>query len=229
MWWLRAHWMSQYLPVWLVVHSRGTQGWCQSTDEQVHVPTQLFVSSRGAHGLCQPTGEWGRFPVVLGQREDSKMAFTSTNVIMVECFKNGCFSSVCIPRGSTSWLLPLQKVLQDQQVGLTWAPFKLMPLCWDLQHVRFCGCPLSGVSILYSPLALLILGPTGFQSQVFWGLVFWCRIPRLRSLIQGSNPLLLGEDLYDGDIPLCGSPSRECGSWLYHAPILPTISLWFLF
>ena len=108
---------------------RGTQGWCQSTGEQVHVPTQLFVSSRGAHGLCQPTGEWGRFPVVLGQREDSKMAFTRTNVIMVECFKNGCFSSVCIPRGSTSWLLPLQKVLQDQQVGLTRAPFKLMPLC----------------------------------------------------------------------------------------------------
>ena len=46
--------MAQYLPVWLVVHARGTQGWCQSPGGQVRVPKQLFVSSRGAHGFANP-------------------------------------------------------------------------------------------------------------------------------------------------------------------------------
>ena len=35
-----------------------------------------------------------------------------------------------------------QKILQDQQVGLTQAPFKLLLLLWVPEHVIFCMFPL---------------------------------------------------------------------------------------
>ena len=36
----------------------------------------------------------------------------------------------------------------------------------------------SGVSISHSPLALLDVNPTGFQSQAFWGLPFLVQDPQ---------------------------------------------------
>ena len=47
-------------------------------------------------------------------------------------------TSVCVLRVSSSCLLPLWVVLQDQQVGLTQAPFILLLLPWVPEHVRFC-------------------------------------------------------------------------------------------
>ena len=49
--------------------------------------------------------------------------------------------SVCVPRMNFSCLLPLQETLQDQQVGLTQAPFKLLLPC-ILEYVRFYVNPL---------------------------------------------------------------------------------------
>lgn len=51
-------------------------------------------------------------------------------------------ASIYVLRVSPSCLLPLQKSLQDQQVGLIQAPFKLLLLLWVLVYVRLCVCPL---------------------------------------------------------------------------------------
>ena len=84
---------------------------------------------------------------------------------------------ISIPRGSSSCLLPPQEAIQDQQMGLTQAPFNLLPLCWDLKCVRFNICPLRAESVSYSSLALLDISPAGFQSQMFWGLIFLMQEP----------------------------------------------------
>ena len=46
-------------------------------------------------------------------------------------------ASVCVPRVNCSWLWSFQETLQDQQVGLTQAPLKLLLLPWVLEHMRF--------------------------------------------------------------------------------------------
>ena len=56
-------------------------------------------------------------------------------------------TSVSIHTGSPCCLLALREALQDQQVGLTQAPFKLLPLRGDLEHVRFCVRPLRAESV----------------------------------------------------------------------------------
>ena len=42
----------------------------------------------------------------------------STSILMVEQAPQMAAASVCVSRGSSSCLLPLQEALQDQQVGL---------------------------------------------------------------------------------------------------------------
>lgn len=51
-------------------------------------------------------------------------------------------TSVCVLSVTSSFLLPLSKPLQDQQVGMTQASFKLLLLIWAPEHVRFCVYPL---------------------------------------------------------------------------------------
>ena len=51
-------------------------------------------------------------------------------------------ANVCVPIVISSCLPPLQEALQDEQVGLTQAPSKLLLLPWVLERVRFCVCPL---------------------------------------------------------------------------------------
>lgn len=59
-------------------------------------------------------------------------------------------------RVRSSFLLHLQDTLQDQQVGLTQAPFKLLPLP--------CTTFKSGISIFHSLLGLLKVSLTGLHS-----------------------------------------------------------------
>ena len=47
-------------------------------------------------------------------------------------------SRVPFSRGSLSCLQPIQEALQDLQVGLTHASFKLVLVYWDLECVTFC-------------------------------------------------------------------------------------------
>ena len=73
--------------------------------------------------------------------------------------KHECYQCPC-PQVSSSLLLPRQEALQDQQVGLTYAPFKLLLLPYILEHVRYMYALLrSGVSISHSLLALTKVSP----------------------------------------------------------------------
>ena len=87
-------------------------------------------------------------------------------------------TSVCVPRVSSICLLPVQETLQDQQVGLTQAPLKSLPLPWVLEHVRFCVRSLRVESVSHSPLGLPKVSLAGLQSQMFWGLLFLVQDPR---------------------------------------------------
>ena len=73
-----------------------------------------------------------------------------------------------------------------------------------------------GVSISLSHPALPYTSRAGLQNQMFWGLSSWCSPPRLGSLVCVLDPLFLGEKLHNYYYPpIYGSPTRECGSWLY--------------
>ena len=75
---------------------------------------------------------------LVSYREDSKMALASTSVLLGgRAYKYVCCQCFC-PQGELQLLLPLQEVLQDQQIGLTHAPFKLLLLPQVLVCVRFC-------------------------------------------------------------------------------------------
>ena len=112
------------------------------------------------------------------------------------------------------YVLPsLQEAFQDQQVGLTSASFKLLPLHWDSECMRFCAL---------KEWSLCFLQPSGFPVyKSYWpskpdssgGSSSRCRTPRLGRLIWGSDALLLGGNLCNCDYPpVCGLPTWQCGS-----------------
>ena len=59
---------------------------------------------------------------------------------------------------------------------------------YEILHVPF----KSGVSVSYSPSALPKMSPTGFQSQMFWGLISLMQDPQVGCPIWGSDPCSLG-------------------------------------
>ena len=61
-------------------------------------------------------------------------------------------ASACEPRGSFICFLPLQEALEDQQVGVTQAPFRLLLLPWIPEYVGYCMCRLRVESLF--PTAL---------------------------------------------------------------------------
>ena len=64
----------------------------------------------------------------------------------------------------------------------------------------------SGDLISWSPLALLILSPTGLQSQTFLGVSCWYKCPALGTPVCSLDPLLLEEKLCSCDYPpICRS------------------------
>ena len=81
-------------------------------------------------------------------------------------------TGVFVPRVSCSHSLPLQEILQGQQVDLAQAPIKVLLLPWVLVHMRFCVSPLRVKSFSPSLVGLLQLSPTGLQSEMVWGLLF---------------------------------------------------------
>ena len=126
-------------------------------------------------------------------------------------------------------LLNFGELLQDQQVGLTKAPFKLLFMSWTSEHMRFFGVPFkSGVSVSYSPwvsqkYALLPSKPN----------VLWAHLPSAGppgGPIWGSDPSPLGENLCHGNNPpICGLPTQGCGSHLYHLhPSYPSCGSFFI-
>lgn len=43
-------------------------------------------------------------------------------------------TSICVPRRSPTCLLPSGRFLQDQEMGLTQVPFKLLSQSWISEH-----------------------------------------------------------------------------------------------
>lgn len=76
-------------------------------------------------------------------------------------------TSICVPKVSSSGLLPLLETLQGQQVGVIRNPIKLLFLPWLLEPVNFCMCSFIGTSISHSPLGLLEVSPglAGLQAK----------------------------------------------------------------
>ena len=129
-------------------------------------------------------------------------------------------TSVYVPRGSSSCLLPLWEALQDQQVGLTWGPFKLLPLHWVLEHVGFCVSSIRLESLFPTVLWLShIQAPLAFKARYSGAPPSQCKTPGPRNMMWGSDPLLLEENLSNCDSPpVCGSPNL--GVWVLTIPYL---------
>lgn len=119
-------------------------------------------------------------------------------------------TSVYIPRGSPSYLLPLQEALQGQQ---DWSDY-LSKHCisigswsrwdsvWAFQEQTF---------VSYNPLALPYADPTGFQSQIFL-----VQNPQSRELRVGLRHSLLRKNLWSFDYPpVCEFPTWGYGT-LFH-------------
>ena len=76
-----------------------------------------------------------------------------------------------VPRGIPVTSYISERLLQDHQVGLTSAPFRLLPLHWVLEHIRVCVHPLRVKSFLQSS-GSSNTSPCGLQSQLFSEVVF---------------------------------------------------------
>lgn len=112
----------------------------------------------------------GKPPVLIGWREDSKMVLACPSILVVEPPPQISVASMYVPRASSNCLLLLYKALQDQQRGLTQAPFHLLALHWVSDHVRLCVCVLqSGIYVSYRPPDLLYVNPASLQGPRFWG------------------------------------------------------------
>ena len=98
-------------------------------------------------GLVPACQQEGMPPVLIGQREDSKMALASTSVLLVKrASKNGCCP--CFHPQGESQLPPTSPGGSPRLASwLTQALMKLLSLCWDSEHVRFCVCPLGAGSL----------------------------------------------------------------------------------
>lgn len=105
----------------------------------------------------------------------------------------------------------------NQQVSLIQASFKWLLLPWVPWHVRSLWSPFkSRFSISTSSLALL--KTSTFKAKCFGGLSSWCRTPGLGSLRWGSEPSLLGQNLYHCNYP----PVGRWPTWVWVLIILPS-------
>lgn len=111
-------------------------------------------------------------------------------------------ASVFVLRLSSSFLLPLQEALQDQQVLLI-SSLQSLLLPWDPEQVKFCVWLLR-VKFSFSIVPWLSpqMSPIRFQCQTVWGLILLVQeTPRLGSLMWGSDHSHLRENLCSCDHP----------------------------
>ena len=124
-------------------------------------------------------------------------------------------ASVFVLRLSSSFLLPLQEALQDQQVLLI-SSLQSLLLPWDPEQVKFCVWLLR-VKFSFSTVPWLSpqMSPICFQCQTVWGLILLVQeTPRLGSLMWGSDHSHLRENLCSCDHPAaCGLPTQAWKVW----------------
>ena len=105
--------------------------------------------------------------------------------------------SIDVPMVSPRCFLPFQEGLQDQQMGLTQAPFKSLPLCCVSEPWRFCMYPLRVESLFPTALSSRVCKPCWPSKPDVLGFPSWCRIwigelnVELGPLVFGGEPLQL--------------------------------------
>ena len=123
-----------------------------------------------------------------------------------------------------------RRLFKLSKLGLLQALFKLLPLCWDSNHIRFCVHLLRVESLLstvlwLSPITVGLLecvttkelsplkAPLAFKARHSEGLFSQFRV-ELGSPVWDLNPSQLGENLSNCDYhpSICGSPIQRCGS-----------------
>ena len=142
-------------------------------------------------------------------------------------------ASVYVPSVSTGCLWSLWEALQDQLVGLTQAPFKLLLLPWVLEGVRCLECTLRMESVFHSLPSSPNANRAAFKVRRFRGLSSQCRTPMLGRLMWGSDHSLFGGNFRNCNyLPICGSPTCGYESWLYcnsapptHLVVVPSLYL----
>ena len=129
-------------------------------------------------------------------------------------------ANIYISRRRLICLLSLPEALQDQQVGLTHASFKLLPLCWKSYYVKFCLNPLRVESLLPTAFWLSHMQALlAFKVRGSGGSSSWCRTPGLGSPMSYLNPSFLVENLCNcGYLPVC--VSANLGVWVLTIPYL---------
>ena len=144
------------------------------------------------------------------------MAPASTSVPMVEVALWMAATNAYVPRVSCSCLLLLREILQDQQVGLTQAPIKLLLLPWVLECVKFCGCPLRVKSLSPKSYGTPEIKAHWPSKPVLWGLVFPVQDLQAGEPDVRLRPFTpLRESLQCNYSPVCGSPTQWYGTWIY--------------
>ena len=152
------------------------------------------------------------------------MPFSSTGVITVEWDpKNGYCQCLHPPSKSQLLSASLQGFPRSASGSDPGFFFKVLPLFWDSEHVRFCTHPVRVEFLIYSLPTLPNFSPAGLQSQTFWGLIFLVQDPWAGKPNVELRLLAPWEDLCDYDsLLVCESMTRECGFWLYCLFALPT-------
>ena len=153
------------------------------------------------------------------------MVPASASVFLADKIPEMASASIYVPRGSFHCLLLLQEALQDQQMGMTQAPFRLLTLPWVLEHVRFCMHSFTVESLFYRPLALMYMA---FKVSHSGGSSL-CRSLELGSQMWDLDPSLPWENSHNCDYPsLCELPPASVGFDYTASPLLLPILWWFL-
>lgn len=122
-------------------------------------------------------------------------------------------TSICVPRGSLSCLLQWKSSLRSAN-GSDSGSLQMTPSSLGLRACEIlCALFEIGVSLSYSPLALLHASPIGLQCWMFGELVFLVQDPEWGSPMWGLDSSLLGDYLEDNHFwihdypPICELPS----------------------
>ena len=194
------------------------------------VPAQLSAWPGVSQDWCFLAGGWGSSLALISWRKDPKMALASTSVFMVGWASKMAAASVYVPRVRPKCLLPVSETLQDS--WWVW-PGSFQITASVLGHRGceiLCASFKSGVSISYSPLALLKVSTVGLQSQMFRELIFlvqdpcgwgaWCGAWTPHSLGRISAVVII--------LPFVGHPRKSMGlDYTTSLPFLIVLS-WFL-
>ena len=123
------------------------------------------------------------------------MALFITSVLVIEWVSKNGWHQCMYPQGKFQ-LLPASPVsLQDQQVSLTLAPFKLLLLHWVPDHVKFCVPFKNGVSCLPQSLSLPKNSPVVILSLVWLFAAPWT------VACQGSLPMEFSRQRFWSGVP----------------------------